>query len=136
MNDILADNKIANVNNGLMRKISKYAVADGQPQQLQQPRSSGAIQHQERANSIKNITKMVVFQALLNVIGTFTYIIYYILNNSKLVPVTSDHFTNFLNVSFIFLYCTPGLNIFIYYFFNKLYNEILNRYFKKIFFFI
>jgi hypothetical protein len=87
-------------------------------------------------NATKNITRMVIFHTLLNITGTFPIIVYNILNYGKLVSVTSQQFNDFYNVAVIIIYGAPGLNIFIYYFFNKLYREVFRGYLKKIFFFI
>jgi hypothetical protein len=87
------------------------------------------------SRATKNITRMVIFHALLNVTGTVPFTIYFILNSGKLVAATQQ-FNDFTQVAVIFLYGAPGLNLFIYYLFNKLYKEVFQGYFKKIFFFI
>lgn len=92
------------------------------------------IEQRNKNNSraTKNITKMVIFQGLLNVTGTVPYGIYFILNQSKLVTVTQQ-FVDFNNAAVLLLYLIPALDIFVYYFFNKLYKEVFLSYLKKIY---
>jgi hypothetical protein len=126
---------MSKTNNSRVKKSNKQDDDGSGGGQAQQRRHQSVDQRKRSARATKNITRMVVFQALLNVTGTAPYIIYFILVNSDLVAVTQQ-FLTYAGVSLIFLYCTPGLNIFIYYFFNKLYKKVLKSYFKKIFFFI
>lgn len=111
-------------------KISKVTT----PQRFGQNESVVLAQNNASSRAIKNITKMVIFQAFLEVTGTVPYIIWFIMNTAKLVPA-SRQFTDFSNISLVLLYSVSGFDIFIYYFFNKLYNEVLRGYLKKIFFF-
>jgi hypothetical protein len=90
----------------------------------------------ENSKAIKNIIRMVIFASFLNVLGTATSIVNFLLNISKLVPSTSQQFTDFTNVSTIILYLTPGLDILMYYLFNKNFRDVLKAYVKKIFFFL
>jgi hypothetical protein len=123
--------------NGLNKKktMKSNQLSDGG--QAQNAESS-TVQPENASNSrnaTKNITRMVIFHSLLNITGTVPFIIYATLNYGRFVT-TTQQFIDFANVASIFLYLTPGLNIFIYYFFNKLYREVFQDYFKKIFFFI
>jgi ABC-type dipeptide/oligopeptide/nickel transport system permease subunit len=83
----------------------------------------------QRLNSkaIKNITKMVIFSSFLNVLGTAPYTGTYILGNFAISQSDVSRF------AIILLYLAPGLNIFIYFFFNKLYQDALKDYLRKIF---
>jgi hypothetical protein len=91
---------------------------------------------QENSKAIKNIIRMVIFVSFLNVLGTVMSIVNFLFNTSKLVSITSQQFTDFTNVSAIILYLTPGLDILMYYLFNKNFRDVLKAYVKKIFFFL
>lgn len=77
-----------------------------------------------------NITKMIIFSSFLNIIGQTPYIVYYILSHSIYTPT---QLYDLYNVSLIIIYFGSSLDIFIFYFFNKLYRKILIAYFNFLF---
>lgn len=114
---------------------NREGVSTNQDVNNQQTAAHVNNKQSENAKAIKNIIQMVIFASFLNVLGTFTSIVNFYLNLLKLVPNTSQQLADFSSVSAIILYLTPGLDIFMYYFCNKNYRDVLIGYLKKIFFF-
>lgn len=83
----------------------------------------------ENKKATRNMTRMAILTSFMNVVGTCPYTILYILQNAGAsVRISND--VN--NVIYILLFGYPGLNIFIYILYNKLYRDVLVGYFKKI----
>lgn len=79
----------------------------------------------------RNLTRMVIISAFLYIIGNVPNSIGYIL--LQYIPIKSDviQLTNIIaNAS---LFSTQGMDIFVYYFFNKKYNAILRNLMGKVF---
>lgn len=82
-----------------------------------------------RRRNVRNMSRMVIVSSLLYAIGELPYGIFFILN---VLITKSPSLTMFSTISTIILYLVPSLDIFVYYFFNKLYRAVLNRYFWNV----
>lgn len=82
-----------------------------------------------RKKNVRNMSRMVIVSSLLYAIGELPYGIFFILN---VLIAKSPSLTMFSTISSIILYLVPSLDIFVYYFFNKLYRTVLNRYFWNV----
>lgn len=80
-------------------------------------------------DAMRNITKMVIFTSFSDVLGTIPYAIAYILIHSV---YTQAQINTFYQISLITLNLAPALDILIYYFFNRLFREVLKGYIRKI----
>ena len=86
-----------------------------------------------RRNTMKvtqNITRMVIVSLLVNAVGQLPYCISSLLQAFK---VSTGMFQVY---SIFFLYFWPALDLIVYYFFNKLFRNVLNDYLKRIWKFI
>ena len=80
--------------------------------------------HQSRSNMRINL--MVILTSFFYIIGTAPYSVYYIMSQfMTLNPL-------FSNISYLTLSAMHGTNIFIFYFFNKLFRQVFNLYARKI----
>lgn len=86
--------------------------------------------HVINSNAIRNITRLVIFTSFLNIICATPYTIVYILEHTV---YSFGQLLLFSSISYTLLICTPTLDIFVYYFFNRLYRDVLKSYFKKFF---
>lgn len=94
-------------------------------------------------NSIKNTSKTIFATIVLYVIShlLFSILLIWIQTNYyiKLGPMLNSLFENFyifkllISLANILLYLSFGLNFFVYYFYNKLFNNVLKSLFKKCF---
>lgn len=100
-----------------------------------EPRKASVINNEVRTKSknvSKNVTRMVIVSSLMNALLQIPHSAYYIkknldYNNFKYMN------ENFHIIVHLLLYSLPSLDIFCYYFFNRLFKKVLNRYFKNIF---
>lgn len=100
-----------------------------------EPRKASVINSEVKKKSknvSKNVTRMVIVSSLMNALLQIPHSAYYIkqsldYNNFKFMN------ENFHAVVELLLYSLPSLDIFCYYFFNRLFRKVLNRYFKNIF---
>lgn len=77
----------------------------------------------------RNITRMVIVSTFISVLGQLpystTYIIQTYVGRSSTLSTASEYAT-------ILIILSPSLDFFSYYFFNKLFKNVLNGYFRKI----
>ena len=100
-----------------------------------EPRKKSVINNEEVKNKSKNVsknvTRMVIVSSLMNAILQIPYSAYYLrmyfYYNGSFRKL--DAFGYFVNILAHFL---PCLDIFYYYFFNRVFKKVLNSYFKKI----
>ena len=77
--------------------------------------------------SVRNITKMVIVSVFFKIFLEMPYSVCVILN---LFGVDNILFLHIINFAYGLLFLSPSLNLFVYYFFNKNFSNILNDYFK------
>lgn len=88
------------------------------------------IKIRQTANSeaIKNITRLVIFSSLSNIISNTPFTILYILDHSV---ISQSQVTQLVNVASILLLCGPACDIFIYFFYNIHFRDIFKIYFNS-----
>lgn len=78
----------------------------------------------------RNMTLMVIWTCVLYIIGALPRNIYIIIKYS----LEASRFYTFSLMTFLILILSNGFTIFIYYFYNHLFREILNGYIRKVFY--
>lgn len=74
---------------------------------------------------------MVIFSSFVRVFVEIPFVIAFVLlGTGRMDDATNDYFS----VTAALLYIPPSTDIFVYYFFNKNYQSILDGYFKSLFF--
>lgn len=84
----------------------------------------------KKTKASKNITQMVIFTWVLQIFGTTPYLIYYCLSY---VVNSSQEFKIFEIITTATILMQHGSYIFIYFFHNRLFRQVLIGYFKKLF---
>jgi hypothetical protein len=79
----------------------------------------------------RNMTLMVIWTCVIYIIGGLPRNVYIII---KYLREASRYYTFSLITFFILIY-SNGFSIFVYYLFNNIFRQILDRYFNKICFF-
>ena len=92
-------------------------------------KNSNSISNSHHHNkSNMSINLLVMMTSFSYILGTAPYSIYYIMSQFiQLDPM-------FSNISYLTLSAMHGVNIFIFYFFNKLFRQVFNMYLKTILF--
>lgn len=75
----------------------------------------------------KNMTRMVIFSYFISMVGETPYSICFLLST---VGLYSPNFIAAFSASTILLFFSPALDVFTYYFFNKMFKSVLNGYAK------
>ena len=89
-----------------------------------------SMQNRNSLTMTKNFTRMVIVSVFVNVIGQIPFSVCFILGY---LGVNSPDYTLANTYSTFFIILVPGLDLFSYYLFNKLFRTVLNDYFKCIF---
>ena len=99
-----------------------------------EPRKASVNNRKDKAKNVsKNVTRMVIFSSLLNAFLQIPYSFFYIQINFDPNITYLKNLRLYSYLIYILGCCLPSLDIFCYYFFNRLFKKVCNRYFKRIF---
>ena len=92
-------------------------------------KSTAVMNKTENAKMIRNITRMVIVTVFANTLAQIPYSICHIISFAGISNSTAS---NALVAATIFIVLMPSIEIFFYYFFNKLFKSVLDSYLKTI----
>lgn len=90
--------------------------------------TNGSV-HSDQTRSIINVTRMVIYASFSNIIGTLPYSILCILIGTLL---SRDQIGHYYDLTLAFLNISIGLDLLVYFWFNKLFRHVLKSYFKRV----
>ncbi|RNA03245.1 hypothetical protein BpHYR1_010883 [Brachionus plicatilis] len=106
--------------------LIKFSIAMKKKKQITKSKA-GSESNENKAK--KNMSKMIIVKGLAYITGNLTNITAQLINSE--VSTMSDGYKVFVTFSNIAWILAQGLDIFIYFKFNKVYRQILNSYFGK-----